>query len=68
METIFVTRVNNDINGNPIYEVNLVIHPELAGIGRKKRNSNTIRRIQSYNIQEDISNFLGKKVTVSVTY
>ena len=64
---IEVIRVNNDINGNPIFEVDANVYPELKNIGRKKRNKN-VRRIQSFNILEDIQDEIGRKVEVIVTY
>ena len=55
MEKIIeVKRVQNDVNGNPIFEVDTLIYPELKTVGRKKRNLSNIRRIQSYNIEYDL--------------
>jgi len=67
MKTIYVTRVNNDINGNPVYEVCPTQNEKLNTLGRKKRNS-IIRRITSYSIERDISDHINENVKIEICY
>jgi hypothetical protein len=58
MRTIKLQRVNNDINGNPVYEIDIFDNPELKKLGKKKRNSDNIRRLSSYNPERTLSRYI----------
>ena len=60
---VYYERVNNDLYGNPRYEIFVGISDEadFSKVGRKKRNSCN-RYIVSYSLKKDLEEELGKEV------
>lgn len=71
MKEFYVVRSGTTKSGNPKYLIDITLYPELREFGRKVKNKCWLKSVISYNLREEIANFLNlseKDIEVKIIY